>query len=135
MMELAWNDDKMGTGIKEIDDQHKEWLSRFNEFNRAVTDKRGKEALSRALFFFLRYTETHFTYEEKQMKQTNCPAEATNRAEHEKFRKRLAEIMDLFGQKGGSMIEAMQLNTELKNWLLDHICTVDVQLRLVAPPM
>ena len=131
-MELAWNEDKMATGIKEIDDQHKEWLSRFNEFNRAVTDNRGKEALSRALFFFLRYTETHFTFEEKQMKQTNCSAEATNRAEHEKFRKRLAEIMDLFGQKGGSMIEALQLNAELESWLSNHICTVDIQLRQVA---
>ena len=37
-MAIKWNDEKMATGLPEIDSQHKEWIRRFNEFDDAVVN-------------------------------------------------------------------------------------------------
>ena len=41
-MTINWDAEKMTTGIGEIDEQHKEWIRRFNEFDDAVTSQRRK---------------------------------------------------------------------------------------------
>lgn len=130
--EIEWNEDRMGSGLPEIDEQHREWISRFNEFDRAIVNQQGVQACSDALLFFLRYTETHFQFEEDLMKQYHCPAESMNREEHRKFQARIHETIYKTWPSGATESEVQRLRTELSEWLVHHICQVDVKLRDVA---
>jgi hemerythrin len=126
---VTWNESRMTTGFPEIDAQHKEWISRFNEFNQAVIDHKGQEVFGNALLFFLRDTETHFRFEEDLMKLHHCSAQGLNKEEHEKFQKRIHEITYQTWPLGATEEDVLQLKKELADWLISHICTVDVKLR------
>ena len=132
-IETEWNESQMATGFPEIDGQHKEWISRFNKFTAAVTSQKGEEAWTDALMFFIHYTETHFRFEESIMKIYRCSTEAMNKAEHEKFQARIQEITYMTWPLGATMDDVINLQKELADWLRHHICTIDVQLRDVAP--
>ena len=131
-MTIKWDYEKMTTGLSEIDEQHKEWILRFNEFDNAVINRKGQDALKSAISFFVQYTETHFSREEACMAQYHCPAQALNRAAHDGFRAKLSEINDWVEKEGATMVEAMALELALEEWLVNHICTIDVQLRKVV---
>jgi hemerythrin len=128
-MALEWEYEKMTTGLADIDDEHKEWIRRFNEFDSAVTSDGGQDALQSALRFFLQYTESHFAHEEAIMTRYQCPAAAANQAAHKGFRAQLAEIEGWVMQEGASLFEVVSLKLLLEEWMTNHICTIDVQLR------
>jgi len=128
-MAIEWNFGKMTTGLSQIDDQHQEWIRRLNAFEKAVVDQKGTDALQGTLDFLAQYTETHFLLEEACMRQYNCPAEAANLAAHNVFRGKLAEIVAWVKTGGASTVEVLDLKVALDEWLVVHICTIDVQLR------
>jgi hemerythrin len=131
-MTIKWVYKKMTTGLSEIDEQHKEWIRRFNEFDNAVINRKGQDAIQSAISFFAQYTETHFAREEACMTQYHCPAQAANRAAHDEFRAKLSEIKGWVEQEGATMVEVMALEQALEEWLVNHICAIDVQLRDVV---
>jgi hemerythrin len=128
-MAIEWNDEKMATGLPEIDAQHKEWIRRFNEFDDAVVSQKGQGAIQSALDFLTQYSEIHFAGEEASMARLNSPALAANRAAHDEFRGKLAEINAWVKREGVTMVEVIALKLMLEEWLVNHICTIDVQLR------
>lgn len=128
-MAIEWNEEKMTTGVKEIDAQHKEWIRRFNEFDSAVMQRKGVDALRGTLDFLGQYSESHFADEERRMAQANLSALAQNRAEHNEFRSKLAEIRAWVEREGATTVEVVALKSTLEDWLVNHICTVDVKLR------
>jgi hemerythrin len=128
-MSLEWNYEKMTTGLAEIDDEHKEWIRRFNEFENAVAEHKGREALGGALQFYIQYTETHFAHEEACMARYECPVAEANLAAHRAFRARLAEIEGWVKQEGATLVEVVSLKLMLQEWMANHISLIDVQLR------
>lgn len=125
---MEWTED-MSTGFPDIDAQHKEWIARYNKFKDAVLHNKGLEVWGETLLFFLRYTETHFCFEEDIIKFYHYPEEALQVEQHNKFRTRMEQIMRLTWPTKPSRQEMMMLQVELGNWLQDHICTIDVHLR------
>lgn len=128
-MTILWDEEKMTTGVPEIDAQHREWIRRFNEFEEAVVNRKGQEAIKATLDFMGRYAETHFADEEGRMAQLNSPALEENRSEHNEFRRKLAEIKSWVEREGATTVEVVALKGTLEDWLVNHICTVDVKLR------
>jgi hemerythrin len=131
-MTINWEPEKMTAGIGEIDEQHKEWIHRFNEFDDAVTGHRGVDAIQDALDFFMQYTNTHFAFEEACMEKYNCPAQSENYMAHAEFQEKLSQIESWVEDGEASLIEVFELKSVLEEWLVNHICTIDVQLRTVA---
>jgi hemerythrin len=130
-MAFEWNDEKMATGFPEIDAQHKEWIRRINEFDDAVVNRKGQEAIQNTLDFLTQYSETHFVGEEAIMAQHNSPVQELNRAAHNEFRGKLAEIRSWVKNEGAMSVEVVALKSTLEKWLVNHICTIDAQLRNV----
>jgi hemerythrin len=128
-MAIIWDEEKMTTGLPEIDAQHKEWMRRFNEFDDAVVSGKGHESILSALDFLKQYTETHFASEEKSMADLNSPAQGENHAAHAEFRGKLAEISSWVKKEGVSSVEVLALKMTLGDWLVNHISTIDVKLR------
>jgi hemerythrin len=126
---VGWEEGLMTTGVPEIDRQHREWIARFNEFERAIDNDLGEEACSKALLFFMQYTDTHFRFEENIMDHYRCPARYVNRQEHEQFQKKVQEIAYMTWPLGATREDVLTLEEELVVWLKGHICGVDVKLR------
>ena len=128
-MIIKWDPKKMATGVPEVDAQHQEWIRRYNEFDNAVSEGMGLEAVRSTLDFFARYAETHFKLEEAFMTERHCPAEEANRTAHDHMRTILAGFKGYVARQGVSMLEVEGLRIEMQEWLVDHILTVDIQLR------
>jgi len=131
---IEWNYELMTTRSPEIDAEHTEWIRRFNQFEDAVLNRRGVEAMHDALQFFFSYTATHFPHEEALMERHKCPSADLNRAEHGRFVEKLRATEAWIGSDGASMVEVMGLKADLEHWLTNHISKVDAQLRTVLDP-
>jgi hemerythrin len=128
-MTIEWDYASMTTGLPAIDEQHQEWIRRFNEFDEAVTAGQGTEAIQRTLDFLAKYAETHFENEEAIAAQLHSPIEQLNHTNHDNFRAKLYEIQKWIHWDGASVVEVLSLKIDMENWLVNHICTVDTQLR------
>jgi hemerythrin-like metal-binding protein len=128
-MAIKWDYTTMTTGSSEIDEEHQEWIRRFNEFDAAIANGQGLEAIQHILHFLAEYTVTHFAHEEARMAQHNSPVAALNRTEHGRFRANLDEIERWMQQEGTSLVEVVSVKIDMENWLINHICKIDAQLR------
>jgi hemerythrin len=128
-MALKWDEKRMTTGQPIIDAQHKEWIMRFNEFDDAIISGRGNEIIIKTLEFLKQYTNTHFATEEEAMARLHTPVQDKNLRAHQEFREKLAELTNWVGKIGVSTVEILSLKMDLEDWVENHICTVDVQLR------
>jgi hemerythrin-like metal-binding protein len=72
------------------------------------------------------YTATHFAREEEAMQKRAYPDAAAHLAEHEAFRQEIGEFMDRL--RAGDTMLTLGVMKFLKNWLTDHILTVDKRL-------
>ena len=128
-MSIIWDDSKFGTGAPEIDAQHIEWLRRVNLFDESVMNGRERELIFKTLAFLVEYTIQHFGFEEAIMAKCHCPTLKENTAAHEVFRVRLDEILRQVELSGLSAYNAIAIKMELEQWLINHICTIDIGLR------
>lgn len=129
MAKIIWDLQRMSTGVPEVDAQHQEWIRRFNEFNDAICHGKGIEAVQSTLDFFMEYANTHFALEEAMMAKQNCPAAKANLAAHDQMRSILSGFKS-YGKKHGYTLSDMQgLRIQMEDWLVNHILTIDVQLR------
>jgi hemerythrin len=128
-MIIKWDHEKMTTGVPEVDAQHQEWIRRYNEFDEAVSQGMGLEIVGSTLDFFTNYAETHFRLEEAYMNKRHCPAAEANRIGHERMRNILAASKEYMERKGVSMMQVTILKKEMQEWLVEHILTIDIQLR------
>ncbi len=37
-MSIVWDEARLGTGLPDIDEQHREWIRRYNDFDSAVAN-------------------------------------------------------------------------------------------------
>jgi hemerythrin len=128
-MIIKWDPEKMATGVPEVDAQHQEWIRRYNEFNEAVNQGKGIETVRSTLDFFVDYADTHFKCEEACMAERNCPAAEANRVAHQQMRYILVGFQACVGRKEVSMVEVASLRIQMQKWLVNHILTIDIQLR------
>ena len=63
------------------------------------------------------------------MAERHCPAAEANQAAHEQMRNILAGFRAYTRQQGMSMIEVASLRKQMQEWLVNHILTIDIQLR------
>jgi hemerythrin len=128
-MPIEWDASTMFTGQADIDEQHQEWILAFNQFERVVQEGKGIDSLRGALNFFAQYAERHFALEEARMAQLNCPSADANRAGHGHFRKMISTMQKHVRQTEIQFDQVIALQIELANWLIEHICTIDIEMR------
>ena len=111
-----------------IDEQHKEWLERFNDVAAAIESHRGPEEIARILSFLLDYTEIHFSTEEKHMTANGYPELEQHRTRHQELRRTLDNLVEDFEEEGATHSLARAIDTFLGNWLVNHIREADQKL-------
>ena len=126
MKTIQWQDD-LSIGIDRIDEQHKKWIEQFNRTAEAVASQQHVEQISKTLGFLVGYTETHFSAEEKYMRENDYPAFEGHKAKHDELRATLTNLVRDYQEEGATQDLADAIETFLGNWLLKHIREVDMK--------
>ena len=121
---ITWTD-RYSVGVKQIDDQHKLLIDMINELHAAMLSMQGKEALMTVLSKLANYCVTHFTLEEKLMRENGYPGYDEHKEKHTKM---TLKVQQLVGEvKSGKSTITIDVMNFLKNWLDMHIMGTDKQ--------
>jgi hemerythrin-like metal-binding protein len=119
---FPWSD-AYSVRIPQIDAQHKGLIRLINDLHSAMAAGKGKEASGTILDELIRYTESHFKYEEGMLRQRQYSNLAAHQTEHKKLTGQVVELRERFRSARLTMsVEVMQF---LKNWLANHILVHD----------
>ncbi len=125
---LKW-DESYAIGIEKIDNQHKTLFDAINKLNEALQNGNAEPQFSQTISFLEKYVIAHFRDEEACMHELQCPAEAENKKAHADFLYDFQEQAARFYAEGYSDELTFKLLTTLRDWLVKHLCSVDIQLR------
>ncbi len=125
---LEWND-RYATGDALVDDQHKKIFQIVNKFEEQVKAGTAEENIENTLKFLGTYVQTHFSYEEGCMNKHKCPVAEQNKQAHAQFLQDYATFQARFSSEGYTDILARTLLKITQEWLLKHICGIDVHLK------
>lgn len=125
---MGWSDEYI-TGNEGVDNQHKMIFKMADDFREALNNAQGERVYSTLLQSLSLYTRSHFGIEERLMDEVNCPAAERNKEEHAKFIDALSRYQQRYLTKGFDRSDAYSLVDTIDNWLKDHICSIDMQLK------
>lgn len=129
---LVWDDAKYASGVREVDDQHKQLFSQVNKLLSAMREGRGKEEIGKIVGFLERYVVDHFSCEERHMERTKCRTCAANKAAHKDFLTKFGAIKAKFEKDGPSSSLSLEIQGTLCGWLDNHIRKIDTALKETA---
>ncbi|MFN3406289.1 MAG: bacteriohemerythrin [Caldimicrobium sp.] len=119
---IEWSD-RLSTGVKEADEQHKKLVSLVNELYDAMKAGKGKEVIDKCLDELVKYAGYHFNTEETLMSKYGFPELAQHKKEHEAFKGKIKEFLDKKAK--GEATLSIEIMTFLKDWLVKHIMGTD----------
>lgn len=125
---MKWSED-YSTGIKRIDDQHKLLFLMVEDFATALDEGQGEGVYGGLLHSLELYVRTHFSMEEGCMARFHCPVAQLNQGAHREFLVTLEEFQQRFMAHDFRLADALRLVATLNEWLVRHICQIDVKLR------
>ena len=127
MNKIEW-DDKLSTGIKSIDFEHKMLIERLNAVTEAIEKHLDEGTIAKTLDFLLDYTNFHFSNEENFISSNDYPGLDVQQKQHAEFKDSINQIILNFQQDGADKEIAADIHNLLFTWLIKHIMEVDRQL-------
>lgn len=126
---IIWRDNYT-TGIAEIDSQHQELFRMVNKLEELIANgvEFGPE-VDMLMGFLKAYTQSHFVYEEMCMRTRMCSAKEKNEKAHASFMDYLSKFMADYQFRGSDLEMLTRLHQFLQDWLVSHICKIDVHLQ------
>ena len=124
---ITWSN-AYATGIQSIDEQHQMIFRMTNEFH-AVLEGDGQASYEKMLNSLESYARAHFRLEEECMVRYRCPVADQNKQAHARFTNILQDMRQRYSIIGFDRKDAQELIGLLEEWLANHICKVDVQLK------
>ncbi len=126
---MEWSE-KLATGIKTIDSQHRELFKRINNLVRAIKEHRCKAEIDGTIKFLDDYARVHFAEEEKHMRETNYDGLPEQHEDHKRYLAALAELKvqaSLPRIRGGSYDLSATTNQVVVDWIVAHIMKLDMK--------
>lgn len=123
-MAIEWKTN-LETGLKVIDDQHKELFRRFNKLLEACNAGQGRDEVLKVLLFLNDYIRSHFSEEEELQQKFGYPGYPEHRVLHTNFIKTVVDLEKQFKDEGANLSLVIQTNQMMVNWLTQHIGKVD----------
>lgn len=115
---MAWTS-ALKVNIKLFDDQHRKLVDMVNLLHDSMKLGKGNEILGPLLDQLILYTATHFSDEERLMRQHGYPDFARHKAEHEKLTCQTLELQKQYHSNSTAL--TVQVMSFLKDWLSSHI--------------
>ncbi len=123
-MEIKWTP-SLKVGHEEIDSQHVELFSLFDRFVDGCANARGKESVIELYQSLKAYMEQHFRDEEALMAKSGYPELEKHKREHQKYQRQVLELGSAISRDGVTLMDLVQTNKLLVNWLVNHVQDVD----------
>lgn len=126
---IKW-DDAYATGLTLIDEQHKNLFQYLNDLESAVTENEVSDALFLdALEYFEKYIKVHFGNEETCMHRYRCPTAQINQKAHQRFILFFNDYKTRLQNQGTDYQLFREMLDFCEQWILQHICKIDTQLK------
>jgi len=119
---FAWRNE-YSVHIPQIDNQHKGLIRLINDLHSAMVEGRGQAAAATILDSLVRYTESHFSFEEGMLRQRGFSRLESHRAEHRRLTQQVQDLREK--SRSGRLIITVEVMHFLKNWLANHIMGFD----------
>jgi hemerythrin len=119
---IDWTD-ALSVNVKIIDAEHKRLVAMINELHEALVNRKGKSQQQKIVHDMVDYAASHFTTEEKYMRQYSFPGFEGHKKEHELFTEKALDLKER-GEKTGFVLTLEILNF-LRDWLKNHILKTD----------
>lgn len=112
--------------IPQIDAQHKEWISIFDDL-RAYVESNHYQKINDGIKVFLEriyaYVEFHFDYEEKILYEMNYPGYVEHKKEHDNLIRAIHGYLECFFS--GKIVSVDNILSIVEIWIEDHILLMD----------
>ncbi len=126
MKPIKWNE-KFELGFKKIDDQHKNLVGILNEVIEARNENKQAEIISGTLDKLVKYTQYHFSAEEKFMEEHNYPRIAEHKLLHKELVQEVEKINRDFDADNVEKVD--EVFDLLIHWVLNHILEKDMDYK------
>jgi hemerythrin-like metal-binding protein len=125
--EIAWSD-IYSVGIPEIDDEHRLFIARVNDVNRAIVELKDKVTVERLMDLMLMEATRHFRNEVKLLEARGFPLYAEHAWKHDQLGEQLNLLIAEFRKDQPSFVWALK-GLRIKQLLVEHLLQEDMQFK------
>jgi hemerythrin len=120
---IIW-DERFSLGVKQFDGDHQVLVELLNRAYDDFYDGASNENVHGILEEMVAYANYHFAAEEQWMQKLSYPKLNEHRSEHERFLKKVFEMLGAYPHNNKLLMETM---TFLNSWLINHILKSDAE--------
>ena len=125
--EIAWSD-FLSVGVPEMDDEHRQFIARVNELNKAIIEFENKATVERMMDLMLTEAAHHFWHEQELLARWKYPETAGHIAKHAELTAQFQRVMKEFAKSDISFVWAFK-GLHLKQLLVEHLLQEDMKYR------
>ncbi len=125
--EIAWSD-SLSVGVPEMDQEHRQFIARVNELNKAIIEAEDKATVVSAMERMLTEAAHHFRNEEKLLAQWKYPETRAHVAQHMELKEKFAHVMQEIAAADISFVWALK-GLQFKQLLVEHLMKEDIKYR------
>ena len=126
-MAIMWSE-MMSVGVPVLDSDHKTLVGLINLLQRSIGDPEEYAAVYSVLGSLEEYAAHHFIREERMMEASRCPQLEVHQQAHGGFIEKVGALKRRY-EANPSSVRARDCLAFLNNWLVNHICTTDMNYR------
>ncbi|MEZ5402010.1 MAG: bacteriohemerythrin [Bryobacteraceae bacterium] len=127
-MPVQW-ESRFETGETRVDDQHRRLFEYVNKLEELIQNGFKPHEFDNIVSFLSLYVRVHFVCEESCMSIRHCIVAEKNKAAHQKFLDFFEKFKMDYERRGADKMMVQDLYNAASQWLVNHICRIDVQLR------
>lgn len=127
MAAIGWSQ-MMSVGVPVLDADHKTLVGLINNLHRAIGDDEEYATLGSVLQALEEYAAHHFAREEQVMAACRYPSLQAHMGMHQRLTAQVAALRAAY-DADRSAVRARQCLDFLNKWLIEHICSVDMDYR------
>ncbi|HYW47728.1 MAG TPA: bacteriohemerythrin [Bryobacteraceae bacterium] len=121
---FEWKDE-YSVNIVSIDAQHRVLFQIAGELHAAMAAGQGKAACAKVLNRLVQYTASHFSHEERLMRERHYSDFDAHKAQHDALTKQVLQFEADYNN--GQVMLTVQLMQFLQGWLTNHIRNTDTK--------
>ena len=124
---IKW-EPKLSVKVKEIDEQHQNFISIMNRLGEMVNSHDLPEKMDQTLQELTEYAEKHFVTEEGYFDKFNYEGAEEHKEKHSELRSKIAGFIEKRSDPAKDVYETyLELLDFLADWLVDHLEDMDMK--------
>lgn len=115
---IEWSEE-LSVGVPALDEQHKHLVEIINRFEDARRRGKGSRIMEEIMNDLFGYTQEHFAFEEKWMKEAGYEKLAQHQSQHRQLLQKIERLQFEYSQAGRRI--TAEVSELFKYWLTSHI--------------